>query len=218
MSSTGRRGGKRHARATRANDSRLAAFVTALDTAKTSDDLALYMTRTATQLARVIKNHGGSQLEIQLQDGTIDKFRISKPISIRGRSGTKTHLEYVMARDDVVLFSGGMVAAKVPRALYPHLEAGMARLSVKIPHGFFAIGDAKEEETDDDGWSWDISKAEAAKGEAAIARIKAHIVEATRDKMEVVMEEFAESEAAIKEAVGGAGTAAAEDDIDVDDI
>lgn len=212
MSSTARRGGKRHARATRANDSRLADFVKALDTAKTSDDLAIYMTRNATQLARVIKNHGGSQLEIQLQDGTIDKFRISKTISIRGRSGTKTHLEYVMSRDDVVLFTGGMVAAKVPRALYPHLEAGMARLSVKMPHGFFAIGDAKEDaDADEDGWDWDISKTEAAKGEAAIARIKAHIATATRDKMEVVMEEF--------KASGGAGTAAAAaDDSDDDDI
>jgi hypothetical protein len=201
MSSTARRGGKRHARATRANDSRLADFVKALDAAKTSDDLAIYMTRNATQLARVIKNHGGSQLEIQLQDGTIDKFRISKTISIRGRSGTKTHLEYVMARDDVVLFTGGMVSAK-------------------MPHGFFAIGDIKEEaDADEDGWGWDISKTEAAKGEAAIARIKAHIATASllggghgtasRDKMEVVMEEF--------KASGGAGTAAA-DDSDDDDI
>lgn len=210
MSSTARRGGKRHARATRANDSRLAAFVTALDTAKTSDDLATYMTREATQLARVIKNHGGSQLEIQLQDGTIDKFRISKTISIKGRSGTKTHLDYVMSRDDVVLFKGGMVTAKVPRVLYAHLEAGLTRLSVSVPKGFFAIGDAEEEEEHaDDGWGWDISASEAARGAAAVSRIKTYIAEATRDKMEVVMEEF-------RGVAGGAG--ASDDDVDVDAI
>lgn len=208
MSSTARRGGKRHARATRANDSRLAAFVTALDTAKTSDDLAIYMTREATQLARVIKNHGGSQLEIQLQDGTIDKFRISKTISIRGRSGTKAHLDYVMSRDDVVLFTGGMVTAKVPRVLYPHLEDGFKRLSVSVPKGFFAIRDAdEEEETKDDGWGWDISATEAARGAATVARIKSHIATASRDKLEVVLEEF--------KAAGGAGD---DGEVDVDAI
>ena len=210
-----RRGGKRHARACRANDSRLAAFVDALESAVNRDAMEAYMSSTASQLARVIKNHGGRQLEIQLQDGTTVKARVSGTLATRGRASTKGHIEYVMSPNDVILFTGGLAAAKVPRSLFKHLEAQFADKKIAIPKGFFAIGEAKEEEDEEEsGWSWDTSLSGSESSAAALARIRGY----TRDKMETVAEEFAASEAAIK-AAGGAGKATDDDsDVDLDAI
>lgn len=211
-----RRGGKRHARACRANDSRLAAFVDALASAVNRDAMEAYMSSTASQLARVIKNHGGRQLEIQLQDGTTVKARVSGTLATRGRASTKGHIEYVMSPNDVILFTGGLAAAKVPRSLFKHLESQFADKKIAIPKGFFAIGEAKSEEDEEEsGWSWDTSLSSGGESSAAaLARIRGY----TRDKMETVMEEFAASEAAIK-AAGGAGKATDDDsDVDLDAI
>jgi len=160
--------GKRHARATRANDNRLTAFVKAMDTATCYTDLSEYMTHTASQLARVVKNCGGRQLEVQLQDGTTLKARVSGTLGVHGRVANKRHMDYVMFPGDVILITGGMAAAKVPKGLYSHLQAQLERLKVGTPKGFFAIGDVKDEAAADDGWSWDIS-AETAKAEAAMS-------------------------------------------------
>lgn len=168
---TARRGGKRHARACRANDSRLAAFVDALDSSTDRVALESYMTSTASQLARVLKNHGGRQLEVQLQDGTTIKARVSGTLGTRGRAANKAHVEYVMTGGDVILISGGMAAAKVPRGLYARLEAHYSRLRVGLPKGFFLIGTETEEDDDDGGWTWDTSR-ETAAAEASLARAK----------------------------------------------
>jgi hypothetical protein len=192
-----------------------------MESAPNSDAMAAYMTSTASQLARVIKNHGGRQLEIQLQDGTTVKARVSGTLATRGRSSTKGHIEYVMSANDVILFSGGFAAAKVPRSLYKHLERLFTDNRVAIPKGFFAIGEAKPDgEDDDDGWDWDTTltgSASATDSTAATrARLRSYVAAGTRDKMETVAEEFAASEAAV--AAGGAGKAADDDDLDVDAI
>ena len=166
-----RRGGKRHARACRANDSRLAAFVDALDSSTDRVALEAYMTSTASQLARVLKNHGGRQLEVQLQDGTTIKARVSGTLGTRGRAANKAHVEYVMSAGDVILISGGIAAAKVPRGLYARLEAHYSRLRVGLPKGFFLIGTEAEEEEDDIGWAWDTSR-ETAVAEAALSKAR----------------------------------------------
>jgi translation initiation factor IF-1 len=176
--------GKRHARATRANDNRLTAFVTSLDTAKTSDELSIYMTREASQLARVIKNCGGRQLEVQLQDGTTLKARVSGTLGVHGRVANKTHMGYVMFPGDVILITGGMAAAKVPKGIYHHLQAQMDRLGVVTPKGFFVIGDSKDEEKTDDGWSWDIS-AEVAKAEGVMTRVRAAAAATAEDEVDI---------------------------------
>ena len=175
--------GKRHARATRANDNRLTAFMKAMDTATSMADLSDYMTHTASQLARVVKNCGGRQLEVQLQDGTTLKARVSGTLGVHGRVANKTHMGYVMFPGDVILITGGMAAAKVPKGVYPHLQAQLERLKVVTPKGFFAIGDAKEEEAADDGWSWDIS-AEVAKAEGVMSRVRAGAASAAADEEE----------------------------------
>lgn len=200
MAAIARRGGKRHARATRANDSRLADYMDALRDATNLTALAAYMTSTTSQLGRVIKNHGGRQLEVQLQDGTTIKARVSGTLSTRGCSTTKAHLEYVMTVNDLILITGGMAAAKVPKGLYKHIQARFSDLKVSTPAGFFTIGEIKdEEEAEDNGWEWDTSL-EAAKAEASIARARARTLKPA----------------------GGAGSAsdddAAEDDVDVDAI
>jgi hypothetical protein len=197
-----RRGGKRHVRACRANDSRLAAFVDAMESAPNSDAMAAYMTSTASQLARVIKNHGGRQLEIQLQDGTTVKARVSGTLATRGRSSTKGHIEYVMSTNDVILFSGGFAAAKVPRGLYKHLERLFTDNRVAIPKGFFAIGEAKPDgEADDDGWDWDTSLSGSTSA-VELARLRSYV---------------AAGEAAV--AAGGAGKADdSDDDLDIDAV
>jgi hypothetical protein len=173
MAAIVRRGGKRHARATRANDTRLADYMDALRDATNREALTIYMTDTTSQLARVIKNHGGRQLEVQLQDGTTIKARVSGTLSTRGCSTTKAHLDYVMTANDLILITGGMAAAKVPKGLYKHIQARFSDLKVSTPAGFFTIGEIKdEEEAEDNGWEWDTSL-EAAKAEAAIARARA---------------------------------------------
>lgn len=196
-------------RACRANDSRLGAFVDALTSAVNRDAMEAYMTSTASQLARVLKNHGGRQLEIQLQDGTTVKARVSGTLGTRGRATNKGHVEYVMSANDVILFSGGFAWAKVPRGLYKHLESLFAKIKIAIPAGFFAIGDPKEDADEDEtGWSWDVTATgSATSADAALSRIRAY---ASRDKMDVVAEEFS--------AAGGAGKAADDDDLDVDAI
>ena len=169
-----RRGGKRHARACRANDSRLAAFVDALESSPDHYAMEAYMTATASQLARVLKNHGGRQLEVQLQDGTSIKARVSGTLGTRGRAANKAHVEYVMSAGDVILISGGIAAAKVPQGLFKRLQDRFTAIHVSIPKSFFAIGDGKkeEDEEDDEGWTWDLSAA-TAKAEASLARSRA---------------------------------------------
>lgn len=179
--------GKRHARATRANDNRLTAFVKAMDTATSSDDLSDYMTHNASQLARVIKNCGGRQLEVQLQDGTTLKARVSGTLGVHGRVANKTHMGYVMFAGDVILITGGMAAAKVPKGLYSHLQTQLDRLKIGTPKGFFAIGDVKDEAAADDGWTWDIS-AETAKAEEAMSsrtRSAVAAADATEDDVDI---------------------------------
>ena len=166
-----RRGGKRHARACRANDSRLAAFMDAVRGSPNHEALEAYMTSTASQLARVMKNHGGRQLEVQLQDGTHIKARVSGTLSTRGRAVNKAHIEYVMSPGDVILISGGMAAARVPRGLFAKLEADYRRLHVGFPAGFFLIGTEAEEEEEDSGWGWDTSR-ETATAEASLAKAR----------------------------------------------
>jgi hypothetical protein len=139
-----------------------------MDTATCYTDLSEYMTHTASQLARVVKNCGGRQLEVQLQDGTTLKARVSGTLGVHGRVANKGHVGYVMFPGDVILITGGMAAAKVPKGLYSHLQTQLERLKVGTPKGFFVIGDAKDEAAADDGWSWDIS-AETAKAEAAMS-------------------------------------------------
>jgi hypothetical protein len=118
-----------------------------------------------------------------------------------------------MSTNDVILFSGGFAAAKVPRSLYKHLESQFADKRIAIPKGFFAIGEAKDEaEEEESGWSWDVAETSAASTAAALARIRGY----ARDKMETVMEEFTASEAAIKEAMSAVGGAGCKDDDDVD--
>lgn len=169
-----RRGGKRHARACRANDSRLAAFVDALESSPDHYAMEDYMTKTASQLARVLKNHGGRQLEVQLQDGTTIKARVSGTLGTRGRAANKAHVEYVMSSGDVILISGGIAAAKVPKGLYKRLQDRFTDIKVSVPKSFFAISDGKEEDEDeeDGGWTWDLSAA-TAKAEASMARSRA---------------------------------------------
>lgn len=203
-----RRGGKRHARACRANDSRLAAFVDALDSSADHHAMEEYMTKTASQLARVIKNHGGRQLEVQLQDATTIKARVSGTLGTRGRAANKAHVEYVMTAGDVILISGGIAAAKVPKGLYRHLQDGFASIKVGYPKGFFAVGDdPKEDDDDGEGWAWDMS-AETAKAEAFMARSRARSDKAAAGELPS----------------GGAGTAGGDDDdsdggdVDVDAI
>lgn len=164
--------GKRHARATRANDNRLTAFMKAMDTATSSDDLSDYMTHTTSQLARVVKNCGGRQLEVQLQDGTTIKARVSGTLGVHGRVANKGHMGYVMFPGDVILITGGMAMAKVPKGVYHHIQGHLERLKVGTPKGFFAIGDAKDDDVADDGGIWDIS-AEVAKAEGIMSRVRA---------------------------------------------
>lgn len=195
-------------RACRTNDIRLAAFVDALESAVNRDAMESYMTTTASQLARVIKNHGGRQLEIQLQDGTTVKARVSGTLATRGRASNKGHVEYVMSTNDVILFSGGLAAAKVPRSLYKHLETLFAKNRICIPAGFFAIGETKDgEDEEESGWSWDTSLTGSESSADTLSRIRAY---ASRDKMDVIAEEFA---------AGGAGKATTDDDdVDLDAI
>ena len=173
-----RRGGKRHARACRANDSRLAAFVDALESSPDHYAMEDYMTATASQLARVIKNHGGRQLEVQLQDGTTIKARVSGTLGTRGRAANKAHVEYVMTAGDVILISGGIAAAKVPKGLYKRLQEQFTAIHVSVPKSFFAVSDGAEEEDDGEGWVWDMS-AETAKAEASMARAMARSAKST---------------------------------------
>ena len=176
--------GKRHARATRANDNRLTAFVKAMDTATSSDDLSDYMTHNASQLARVVKNCGGRQLEVQLQDGTTLKARVSGTLGVHGRVANQAHVGYVMFPGDVILITGGMAMAKVPKGVYHHIQVHLERLKVGTPKGFFAIGDAKDDDVADDGWTWDIS-AETAKAEAAMSRAIGTATEEEGDEVDV---------------------------------
>ena len=209
-----RRGGKRHARACRANDSRLAAFVDALDSSADHHAMEEYMTKTASQLARVIKNHGGRQLEVQLQDATTIKARVSGTLGTRGRAANKAHVEYVMTAGDVILISGGIAAAKVPKGLYSHIQDGFASIKVGYPKGFFAVGETKSDgEAGDDGWVWDMS-AETARAKASLARAMAHSAKAAAGELP--------DGASFPS--GGAGTAGDDDDdadggdVDVDAI
>lgn len=198
-----RRGGKRHARACRANDSRLAAFVDALESSTDHYAMEDYMTKTASQLARVIKNHGGRQLEVQLQDGTTIKARVSGTLGTRGRAANKAHVEYVMTAGDVILISGGIAAAKVPKGLYNRIEAQLTSIHVSTPKGFFAVSDDKDEADDGEGWAWDMST-ETAKAEASLSRTMARSAKATTGELPD------------GPATGGAGTKDAAD-VDSDD-
>ena len=143
--------GKAARRNTQKNASHVLEYLEAVESAKTKDDLEVWMERHSVQIACVTRWSGGGHLKVTLQDGTADvDVTIAGSLRFKGRAATKGDRPSAMNVNDIIVLYGPQAAGKIPRDLCRRVAAAFDRLGVKTPKGFFTKGATDIEGAEED--------------------------------------------------------------------